>query len=151
MVAQFVGKATATIQVLPTALLYYRTLQFCTTSMYQSQQGVTSKFNTVVQLNPTSKSYLLSWIFSHKKVPVNPDCFSNSTCDHRVWQVQQGLRCNVKQLGEICWVLQIDHWLLTPILLLHQEYLGHIAFWRELSLFGPLSLFAPLSFNCPFG
>jgi len=50
--AQFVGKATATILALPTATLHYRALQFLMNSVHPTeddlQEGVTTKFNTVV-------------------------------------------------------------------------------------------------------
>ena len=53
-VAQFVGKASATIRALPTAPLHYRALQFLMNCVHPAEnysQGVDSKFNTVVQLD----------------------------------------------------------------------------------------------------
>ena len=70
--AQFVGKATATIRALPTAPLHYRAQQFLMNSVHPTednlQEGVTTtKFNTVVQLNLTSKSDLQWWISLDRK------------------------------------------------------------------------------------
>jgi len=64
-VAQFVGKAVATMRALPTAPLHYRALQFLMNSVHpeaQVQEGATSKFNTVVQLDLMSKADLSWWI-----------------------------------------------------------------------------------------
>ena len=69
-IAQFVGKATATMRALPTAPLHYRALQLLMNSVHpedQGQEGVTSKFSTVVPLNPRSKSDLSWWISLDRK------------------------------------------------------------------------------------
>ena len=74
-VAQFVGKETATMQALPTAPLHYRALQFLMNSVHpedQVQEGATSKFNTVVQLDPMSKSDLSWWISLERKFLSTP-------------------------------------------------------------------------------
>ena len=74
-VAQFVGKATATMRALPTAPLHYRALQFLMNSVHpehQVQEGATSKFNTVVQLDPMSKSDLSWWISLDRKFLSTP-------------------------------------------------------------------------------
>ena len=63
--AQFVGKATATMRALPSAPLHYRALQFLMNSVHsedQVQETLANKFNTVVQLDLMSKSDLLWWI-----------------------------------------------------------------------------------------
>ena len=78
--AQFVGKATATIRALPTAPLHYRAQQFLMNSVHPTednlQEGVTTtKFNTVVQLNLTSKSDLQWWISLDRKSLSTPITF----------------------------------------------------------------------------
>jgi len=73
--AQFVGKATATVRAILTAPLYYTALQFLMNSVFpedQVQEGMTSKFNTVVQLDPMSKADLSWWISLDRKFLSTP-------------------------------------------------------------------------------
>jgi len=73
--AQFVGKATATMRALPLAPLHYRALQSLMNSVHPmgyTQEGMNGKFNTLVQLNPMNKANLLWWQSLDRKLLSNP-------------------------------------------------------------------------------
>ena len=73
--AQFVGKATATMRALPLAPLRYRAIQSLMNSVHPmgyTQEGMNLKFNTLVQLNTMSKADLLWWQSQDRKLLSNP-------------------------------------------------------------------------------
>ena len=73
-IAQFVAKATATIQALLLAPLHYRVLQSLMNAVHPvgyTQKGMNGKSNTKVQLNPLSKADLLWWQSLDRKLLSN--------------------------------------------------------------------------------
>ena len=93
-IAQFVGRATATLRALPTAPLHYRALQFQMNSVAPAdytQEGTADKFNTIVQLNPKSKADLTWWSSLNRKdsstpvVPPAPAVTIESDASNKGW------------------------------------------------------------------
>ena len=69
-IAQFVSKTTATLRALPTAPLHYRALQFLMNSVAPvnyTQEGMTRKYNTKVQLDTESKADPVWWSLLNRK------------------------------------------------------------------------------------
>jgi len=91
-VAQFVGKAITTIRALPTAPLHYRALQFLMNSVHPTeddlQERVTTKFNTVVQLNLTSLQWWISLDRKSLSTPITlpaPSVTIESDASNKGW------------------------------------------------------------------
>ena len=93
-IAQFVGKTTATLRALPTAPLHYRALQFLMNSVAPvnyTQEGTTDKFNTIVQLDPESKTDLTWWSSLNRKdlstpvIPPAPSVTIESDASNQGW------------------------------------------------------------------
>ena len=93
-IAQFVGKATATLRALPTAPLHYRALQFQMNSVAPAdytQEGTADKFNTIVQLNTENKADLTWWSSLNREdsstpvVPPAPSVTIESDASNKGW------------------------------------------------------------------
>ena len=93
-IAQFVGKTAATLRALPTAPLHYRALQFLMNSVAPvdyTQEGTVDKFNTIVQLDPESKTDLAWWSSLNRKdistpvVPPAPSVTIESDASNKGW------------------------------------------------------------------
>ena len=93
-IAQFVGKIAATLRALPTAPLHYRALQFLMNSVDPvdyTQEGTVDKFNTIVQLDPESKTDLVWWSSLNRKdistpvVPPAPSVTIESDASNKGW------------------------------------------------------------------
>ena len=93
-IAQFVDKTTATLRALPTAPLHYRALQFLMNSVAPvnyTQEGTTDKFNTIVQLDPESKTDLTWWSSLNRKdlltpvIPPAPSVTIESDASNQGW------------------------------------------------------------------
>ena len=88
------GKTTATLRALPTAPLHYRALQFLMNSVAPvdyTQEGTADKFNTIVQLDPESKTDLAWWGSPDRKdistpvVPPPPSVTIESDASNKGW------------------------------------------------------------------
>ena len=110
-VAQFVGKATATMRALPTAPLHYRALQRLMNSVAPSRESLPTpeRFDAVVQLDPTSRADLNWWTTLDKRTisaPLNVPMpsqsidsdasmkgwgaiLNNQTCTGGLWSPQE--------------------------------------------------------------
>ena len=91
-IAQFAGKAIATIRASPIAPLHYRALQSLMNSVHPvgyTQKGMNAKFNTIVQLDPMSKADLLWWQSLDRKlkpiVPTVPSVTIESDASNKGW------------------------------------------------------------------
>ena len=76
-IAQFVGKATATMRAIPLAPLHYRALQMQMNSIFPlnySQEEISNKYNTVLSLTSASKEDLQWWLTNVTALMGAPVC-----------------------------------------------------------------------------